>query len=348
MKKIISGFFFRAVKTVELWIFITLIVVISFANINTSTIGTKNLLTSDYQLTDTIEVTYEKSESFHSDLDSNIDSKISYLTSFLNFALVIPAIMTPLFTILFMGKMFTGGALRNLISSGHSKTRVYLASLIFGISVTTVFNILSLVAMSLAMLIQHWKIPIFFPLLGTYALYMFMADIVLLSVSLGILFVSKRPVVSLIAVAGVLVVFFTGSVGVTMTALMVPERDYNYTKLKEYTEQHPDSKFEKNYTFDIKNFCDIIVIKENGEILDEEIYRGRPNPNHIEGTPRKIIVAGLYANPGCGFLMSLLQVVSHYRMWKDGLYIFFCLTNLIWIVGINAAGLMLFRRRELN
>ena len=348
MKKIISGFFFRAVRTAELWIFVALIVVISFANINTSTIGTKNLLTSDYQLTDTIEMTYEKAESFNSDLDIVIDSKIDYLISYLDFALVFPAIMAPLFTVLFMGKLFTGGALRNLISSGHSKTRVYLASLIFGSSVTVLFNILSLVAMSLAMLIQRWKIPVFFPLLGTCALYMFMADIVLLSVALGILFVSKRPVVSLIAVAGVLVVFFTGSAGVTMAALMVPERYFNYTKLKEYTEQHPDSEITIHRSFDIKNFCDIIEVTENGEPIDKNIYIGKPNPNHIEGTPRKIIVAGLYANPGCGFLMSLLLVVSHYRMWKDGLYIFFCLTNLIWIVGINAAGLMIFRRRELN
>ena len=82
--------------------------------------------------------------------------------------------------------------------------------------------------------------------------------------------------------------------------------------------------------------------------IDKNIYIGKPNPNHIEGTPRKILVASLYANPGCGFLMSLLLVVSHYTMWKSGLYTFFCVTNFLWVVVINAAGLALFRRQELN
>ena len=348
MKKIISGFFFRAVKTAELWIFVALIVVISFANIRTERIEIKNRLTSDYQLTDTLEVTYEKAGIFNSDLDSDIDLKIDYLIRYLNFTLVIPALMTPLFTVLFMGKLFSEGALRNLIASGHSKTRVYLASLIFGSSVTALFNILSLVAMSLAMLIQHWKIPIFFPLLGTCAMYMFTVDIVMLSLTLCVLFISKRPVVSLIAVAGSIIILFSGYAGATMAALLVPERQFSSSKLHNYCELHPDSEILHDSSFDIKNFSDIIVITENGEILDEEIYLGRPNPNHIGGIPRKIMVASLYANPGCGFLMSLLLVVSHYRMWKDGLYIIFCLTNFMWIVIIYAAGLILFRRQDLN
>ena len=348
MKKIISGYFFRSIRSAELWIFTALVIIISFFGIGFPTLITEEALGRDYQLTMTVEEAYELSEDFNADIDGDIDTKIKTLITDEIIVLIIPAIMIPLFIVLFMGRTFTGGAIRNLISSGHSKASVYLSSFIFGSLIAVAFNILSLLSMSAAILVYQWKYPIFFPLLCTYALYMCLVDIVLVSVSLAVLFVSKRPVVSLIAVAGVIVLLFTGSAGVTMSMLLIPERYLSAAAVKEYRDEHPESDIDMDWTLDIENFQDVYTFTDHGEPLDGSQFMGPKQKGHIDGTPRKILITGLYSNPACGALMSLFQITSRYRMWKDGFYAFFCLIDILWISVINAVGLIVFRRQEIN
>lgn len=348
MKKILSGYFFRAVKSVELWVCLVLIFFISFFTIGTPSIGFQETLREDYQLTDTVEVTYEKAESFRNELDHVLDSKISTLIDDVEACLFFPAFIIPVFTVLFTGRMFTAGAIRNLIASGHSKTKVYLSSLIFSASVAALFNVLSLLSLSAALVIHRWKIPVFFPMLGAYVMYMFLLDLIFLSVALSILFVSQRPVVSLIALAGVIGILFTGSSMLSIYALMIPERYVSGAKVQAYKEEHPESDPKMDWTFDIKNFQDEYTFTDHGEPIDSEPFLGPKAPNHVDGTTRKVLVVSAYANPATGALMTLVQIMSRYKMWKEGLYTFLCVINFSWVVVINAAGLIVFRRKELN
>lgn len=348
MKKILSGYFFRAVKTVELWFFVLMVIALPIMGIGTPSMNDEQTYTKSYTLTMTMEETYEQAERFRSDIDPDIKDKIQELIIDVSTTLVISAIALPLFTVLFTGRMFTGGAIRNLVASGHSKSRVYLSALIFGTLIAAVFDILSLLSMSATMLIHHWKIPVFFPFLCSYVLYIFVVEMILVSIVVSILFISKKPVISLIAVAGVILLLFTGSAGYTMYALIVPERPLTYALVKEYQNEHPDSDIQMNWEFDIKNFEDKFTFTDHGEQLDTELFLGPKDPNHISGTTRKILIFGLYSNPACGFLMTLFQLASRYTMWKSGLYTFFCVTNFLWVVVINAAGYTLFRRQELN
>lgn len=348
MKKIISGFFFRAMKAIELWIFVILLIFMTFMNTDAERMNRKAALKADYELPFSIEETYKIYDGNHThELDKNIFEKIDALLENITYSSFISLIATPLFTLYFMGKMFSGGALRNLITCGHSKTEVYLASLLFGAIITISFDVLGILSTSAGILIRGYKIPLLIPFLITFLLYSLLLHLTFLTLSVSILFISGRSMVSLIAVSGIVIVLFTGSAGVTMASLLVPERRLEFQKIREYKDQHPDSVIELNYSFDAKDFSDIYQFTIDGEPMDEDIYLGKPEHNHIKGPARKFLIATLYANPACGAILGTL-VVSHYKIWSYGLYPVFCLSNVAWIAVTGSAGYIVFRRKELN
>lgn len=214
MKKIISGFFFRAMKAIELWIFVILLIFMTFMNTDADSMNRKAVLKADYELPFSIEETYKIYGGNHThELDKNIFEKIDALLENITYSSFISLIATPLFTLYFMGKMFSGGALRNLITCGHSKTEVYLASLLFGAIITISFDVLGILSTSAGILIRGYKIPLLIPFLMTFLLYSLLLHLTFLTLSVSILFISGRSMVSLIAVSGIVIVLFTGLQG---------------------------------------------------------------------------------------------------------------------------------------
>ena len=347
MKKIISGYLYRSLKTIELWIFVATILFLSFANTNVERLERQNYLKADCDLTATVEETYRIYDDDVLSLDDKTVTKIDVLLEDITYSALLPLVAIPLFTIFFMGKLFSGGALRNLITCGHSKSRIYSASLLFGSFVTVGFNALSLLSMAAGILIRGYKIPLFLPFLTTFWIYGLLLHLTLMTISVSILFISEKPMISLIAVVGIVILLFTGTAGVTMASLLVPERRLEFQKIKEYKDQHPDCVIELDYSFDVKDFSDIYQFTIDGEPMDEDIYLGKPEHSHIKGPARKFLIATLYANPACGAILGTL-ILSNYKIWSYGLYPVFCLSNVAWIAVTGTAGYVVFRRKELS
>ena len=147
MKKIISGMFFRLFKGMEFWVLIVLLLVSSlivgysrfidqssFPLERTETNIARRFESSDVSAFDAYRVdseampadVYYKLSSDVSDADEEVAMVFDLMVS----AQVMPVLLIILFIPIFFGRMFSDGAVKNLMASGHSKGKIYLSSLI--------------------------------------------------------------------------------------------------------------------------------------------------------------------------------------------------------------------------
>lgn len=186
IKKTLSGFFFRALRSKETYIFLLLTLLISIPMM----IETKN-----------------NPEYFYNEYYNSI-----YL----------PAILACLYHIYFFSKFFRDETLTNLMLSGHSKKEIFLAAWLFSSCLSFIcLLIYTLDTVTAGMIIKPGNIKfISFAFLLFFLAFLFC--LFFITVSLSALFISKNAVISVIVTFIVAVV--TISVPVRLiTALMFYE-----------------------------------------------------------------------------------------------------------------------------
>lgn len=349
MKKILTGFLYRAVRTWELWLSVAFMIFACSFNVLFDKYVVPDL-TADYHLETSVTEAYRVAEEWRSTGDPLIDQKIFSLCKTLDTGGLIAIIVSILFAALFFGKLFSDGAIRNLVVTGYSKKEIFRSTVIFALGASLVMHLTGVITTIISILISGWKIPIYLPVLATMYLYMFMLGTTVISLLILLLFLTKKEIVALIATAGVVLTMFGGSTLLTASALLKDERIFDVRSVRQYTEEHPDNEVKLVYEFDIKNFRNKIVLLDNGEPVKEEIYLGKPNPHYISGTLRNILILTIYSNPASLLLLTLLMTndFTHYRNYKEGLCYFFCLICLIWSSIFFIAGNTVFERKELN
>ena len=352
MKKILGGYLFRAIKTLEIWLFIAVtifaVIVSNLEYYGGVSSGNSDLLKSDYSLTTTAEDEYAFMGAYPQGGDAQIAIRIRVVLGKIDGAGLFAAASATIFTVLFLKSLFSQGTLRNLIASGHKKSTIYLASLIFCILVYILFALIALSTLYVFFAIRQWKFPLFMPLLTARWFMIFFIGLTLVSVALSVLFCTKKAIASLVTLV-LIVVLASGTTSFgAISALMLPERSLSADKIKEYVDSHPDSDFETKIEFDIKNFKDKLSVLENGEPIDPEIYLGKKDPHYVDGTPRKILMAMIYANPGSYYLMDVVEVMTKYKMWEAGLYTMSDICCTTWSVIFTALGLAVFSKKELT
>ena len=66
---------------------------------------------------------------------------------------------------LFLGRLFSNGTIKNLIACGHSKTQIYLASLIFSFLLNIALIFITLIFFAIICLYFMWMPPVYLPVL---------------------------------------------------------------------------------------------------------------------------------------------------------------------------------------
>lgn len=372
MKKIIEGFFYRMIKSYEFWGLIVLLVC-SCIYINADMFANETSLHGPFYVEEN-EVGRDVSgdevkayqfaatgvsaadaykygcepiaqESFDKLLrpGAQTSDEVFFLLKGISSLNLIPTILIVLFIPIFFGRMFSDGTLKNLISCGHGKGKIYLASLIFSFALDLFMFLFNMIVYLIMIPINGWKPPVYLPVV----LMMFAISVAMMftitSVVLAVLYASSKKTASFVAgfILAMLLFFpVTLLTFETIDISYVPEEN-SQEHLDEYREifmEEGGNAFTYKYDLSSGMMCiyygDRLIVPTGGSALSPAV--------------KNTMLAVFYLDPtSCTQLLKHAEF-SPYMAYRDGLMAISVASNIFWLLLSTAVGIIVFKKREIH
>lgn len=381
MKKIISGLFFRLIRSFEIWALIALLIfaagyidydLFNQAKYLSMVHSAESSFIDDetgleYDLTDggikkyrfetqgisSFDAYRFKTEALDQETISKIEGESTYrevnmFCFMIGTSFSIPMILMMFFIPLFFGRLFGDGTVKNLISCGFSKWEIYLSSMVFTFLLDLFTVILNLLVLGFWCLYYEWKPPVYLPVVLTLFICSLLFIFTLTSLCLAILFASRKATVAIIAG------FLIAVISLMSTSPVInPWSNISYSQetceegINEYREIF-NAKMSEDYfdrRFDLSEF--MVRLYYGGKEI-------RTNYDcSLSPAVKTIYLMTLYLNPQLVYVLtdinySTYDSITFYMMYRDGLMAVNIASNIFWILIMNGAVILIDRKREIR
>lgn len=384
MRKLLSGYLFRLIKSIDKWVLIFLYV-LSMSYLIYTFVSSKSFVTmtrGNYTLPwgDNGEITISKDNvkdyKFESlgvsdfnlyrvdcepipkeDYDAIFDNcgSIAYserelfvgLIEFLHF---VPAIIVLILIPDFFGTMFKDRTIKNQISCGYTKGQIYLSSLLFSFLLNLAMMLATLIIYALLCLFYLWKPPVYLPQVLVMLLVQIMITFTLSSISLAVVFISEKRtagfIVSFLLITAVVSVYVGKYNGGGSDA--INRLDY---------ETHD------YYSIDNENWVEYKRVMQNegsnafvqrfdvSDFAYKTYYNGKElklyEETYMNPVEKSARMAIIYMDP---FVTTKFESYGFdtYMIYHDGIMAIELVNNLFWILVSTAAGMVVFKKKEVK
>ena len=366
MKKILAGFCYRLLKGFELWAMIILLVLCSVYLNHESMDGTFVSLTRTGQTKqiDDLYINKDNLDQYNfagSGLNAKdfysfrqepvpqesfdkivarwdvIQSETRILDDEMSMLFLIPAIMNLVFVPVFFGRLFSDGTVKNLISSGHSKKTIYLASLFMSFILVIFMFVINILIFAGFCIYYQWKPPIYYPMMIAVLLVKMLIFFTSSSAILAVLFISKKKTAALITG---FVLFFLLFFRIENPAVSSLSTYYDYDSEDHY-EEYLSIVEEKGHNV-IEHRVDLSVYATRSYYEGKEIMAYHST---LSDPLRYILLVMVYLDPAQ--ITHNVNAMSAYLVFRDGPMAINALCDLFWITVLTSAGIIVFNKREI-
>lgn len=253
----------------------------------------------------------------------------------------VPSVLTALFIPFFLGRLFSDGTIKNLISGGHSKRRIYISSLLVALAIDILMIIIALGVLASFCAYYYWRPPVYLPVVLSYFLIELLVVFNISAICISALFISRKKAADIIV--GFLAVAF----------MFIPITEFAFITV-----------FEESYTVDTNSeaFQQYITVQsEEGPnamqqrfvMSDFDIvysYRGEEfsviGEHKMPVSQRVLYLSMIYLDP---YMIPHLQIfgIYPYMMFRDGPIAVNAANCLAWTTLITIAGYTVFKKREI-
>ena len=381
MKKIITGYFFRLFRSFEFWALIVLFLVLSYEivfpwiNDNNEITISRGSFTMYFGEHNTVAVNADNvhehnfagsgisardlyarySETLPKDVFDKIDygfwwynTEFDTITTVFERLHAVPATVVLILIPLFLGRLFSNGTIKNLIACGHSKTQIYLASLIFSFLLNIALIFITLIFFVIVCLYYMWMPPVYLPVLLVMLLLEILICGVLSSVCIAVLFASKKEILAVIA-SFLLIIPMLYLVMDDFGIFGMNEANDLYNELHPYSEEEPEN-YEEFRTIVATEGVQVVTERFNVFEFDYQTsYNGKRliahNTAHMDPASKFTRLIRIYIDPFVSRKMDALGLTV-YEKWRCGIMAINIANNVFWIAATSALGMFIFRKRE--
>ena len=376
MKKILAGMLYRLFKGFEIWALLALFILISgyFTFVEISTIryvAVKHDLTNTiyFELEDTVitkdnadhfcykgsgikaydlyrygieKIPQDEFDKIHEDMDGEPAEEVDTIFSLVLRAYLVPSVLMVIFIPVFFGRLFSDGTIKNLVSSGFSKSRIYLASLLLTFAIDIILILFSLLIIAAQCLILQWP-PVYLPVLLLALVVSVLLSFTVTSVSVGALFAGgKKTVAFILGFVMIAARFFSVSclaAGLIWSAQAQSIYDMSPETKELLKESGPNSLERK---IDLSQFI------ENYYVNGKQITYLFAEKNGYPPAVVKTLLVFIYSDPYLIDSSDTYMGFEPYQMARDGLMTINIAANVFWIVIFNGAAVFILNKRELH
>ena len=315
VKKIMSGYIFRAFKEKEFYIMFLL-----------------NLLGSVGMIAITFSAEYPQ---------NNID--------LVYYSFVIPAANAAVFVLMHENALFAGGTVNNLITTGHTKRSVYIAHLLMALAADILFMLVFYLCFLISQVISGRFLKISIGSLALVALLSLMISFVIMAITVASHFISRRAVAALIVTGALVFGLNAVSIGVAESAILMPvhEIDYDSPQMQLVKRALAEDQTRVDWQIDPFTLEDHVYL-DGTEI---NIYSKKVNPEAIRGTKRKVLISVMQSMPLTHPFISYSTVLSTADNAAEAntAYLLFGIgVDLAWFAVITAGGAFIFKKSNLK
>ena len=377
MRKLLSGYLFRFLKSYELWVLIALYVaataflVFEFANSKSYITMTRSndtlqwgengeiILSKDnikdymFESIGVSELSLYRfyvgpvpKEDYDAIKNSVAIGEREIFCGLIEFLHVVPTVIVLILIPDFFGTMFKDRTIKNLISCGHSKGMIYLSSLVFSFLLNLAMIFVSIFIYALLCLFYMWKAPIFLPAILVMLLVEIFITFTFSSICLAFVFISGKRIVAFIAsflmiwtVIGVYIGKYDGTVSDTISKLYFEVNIY-----EEYADADGDEHIDIG-VYDLEDRFDVF------EFRSKTYYKGNElkvsGEGHVDPVQKFARMAIIYMDP---LLVQRFESfgLETYTCFCDGLMAIELANNVFWILAGTAIGIAIFKKREVH
>ena len=390
MRKILSGFYFRLLKGYEIWALIALLL---FAGlyIDRSFLDTygflflvrgKDCVVSEGNEFDSI--TYDlyadsikdyrfesqgisaldlyryKTEALSEEVSNVITGNNSAYSELTVFAFMIvssislPMVLMMIFIPVFFGRMFSDGTLKNYLTGGYTKGKLYLSSMVFTFCIDLFLVFVNLLIFALWCIYYEWKPPFYLPVVLALLLSSVLLFFTVTTLCLALLFISRKQTVALIV--GLLVSAFCLATMPIATpySKMLDSQNLNESGAKEF---HDILDSKQSYAYFDQRF-------DHSEFQVRTCYQGRDlnisEKSNLNPVTKNTLLVSIYMNPlliydltemglmtGVVYAATNLEITP-YMMYRDGLIAINIAGSIFWISLMSCWVLLATRKREVR
>ena len=384
MRKLLSGYLFRLIKSIDKWVLIFLYV-LSMSYLIYTFVSSKSFVTmtrGNYTLPwgDHGEITISKDnvkdykfeslgvsdfnlyrvycepipkedyDAIFANCGSIAYSERELFVGLIEFLHFVPAIIVLILIPDFFGTMFKDRTIKNQISCGYTKGQIYLSSLLFSFLLNLAMMLATLIIYVLLCLFYMWKPPVYLPQVLVMLLVQIMITFTLSSISLAVVFISEKRtagfIVSFLLITAVVSVYvgkYNGGGSDAINRLDYETHDYysidneNWVEYKRVMQNEGPNAFVQR--FDVSDFTYKTYYNGKELKLYEETYM-----NPVEKYARMAII---YMDP---FVVTNFESfgLTTYMLYHDGIMAIELVNNLFWILVSTAAGMVVFKKKEVK
>lgn len=354
MKKILSGFIYRALRSIETWIMVCFLVFASlyicYIRIDNPDNGISHDAGGRFE---SLGVSAKEAymfdaaalpEDVYYKLDSEDDEVWYEIKLLFGTSDSIQFIMTAVLIIylpVFLGRMFSDGTVKNLIAGGHSKGRIYLSSLLFSIVLDMAMMITCTFLYVIMCLILKWHPPVYIPVVLMMFLISLLISVTVTSVCTAFLFISGKRTVAFIAgfILMLLIWFISASVP---AALLVGTQniDVSGENIKLIKEIKKEDPYNLEMSFVLSEFNYRFIYHDEEIVFFEDSILPRP--------VKTAALALTYADPAVIHHTNESLNIPYYVMYRDGLMAVNAASDIFWIILTSFCGIIIFRRKEIR
>ena len=377
MKKILSGMFYRLFRGFELWVFLAVFIVGSFYimyglfddkaflggvkdggvyHIQTETQGEITISSDnikEYRYEGLGISAYDAFRAETSVLPDDVYGKImskgyNYLFDEVQFLFyvfdnmtILPGMLMVIFIPVFFGRMFSDGTIKNLISCGHSKAKIYMTCLMLSFIMNFAMLVMNIIIFVVNCLIFSWKPPIYLPAVLVDIVIQLLIMLTITSVAVAAMFISSKKTAAFVAgfILSVAVIFPTSAIAISELEAKYERIDYG----KPDTEEFEQCYRERNcleQSFDLTKFR--FDFYHDGRRLD--IY----HEPEISEAHKNTLITIIFTDPMMINHFYRYLYIPPYLIYRDGLMAVNVASNVIWTVLSASAGILIFRKKEIN
>ncbi len=246
-----------------------------------------------------------------------------------------------LYLVLFFGEMFTKGAIRNMITAGSSKTKIYISSILMNVFFLIIFSAIAFISCGFFSLIRDRHPIIYIPAFATLLLAELLVGTVLSSLAILIIFITQRPLKAVLIMIGCVIALSVLSSFIDVNEAF--DTKYEHDNLAFSREIAKLDDFE--WYIQVSDFQLFTIRKADGTIYKD--YRTENLNEYYIGDTKATILRTIWRLSITNLPLET-SVFYIYPMYRDGVFTRYIVVSSVYLAVIAAAGCAVVKKRNIN
>ena len=249
-----------------------------------------------------------------------------------------------LYAVIFFGELFSKGAIRNMISAGAAKRKIYLSSLIVNMVILLAFSLISLLTVVIYVKANDIYLFLHAPALLLCLFAEYLACAVISSIMVLIVFITQRPLKALLIFIGITVLYCILSGAMNLSAAFYSKNKYDNKAFSHFFRECKENGSEVEWYIPVKDFNLSVIYKADGTVY-KDFTTAEPDPEYPGDA--KVAVSRAFWRMSITNLPLEFIMFDLYPLYRDGVLLRYILVSSVYLCILAAGGSIVVKRRDI-